>query len=168
MRFIVLFTFKAKETDIKTTIYKRAVNQQYRLKLKASRYVFNEINQRFPTFPFTVRLPNCIVMLSDLLGLWMKLRESWVSLKWCPMDFWIPTLFFLKRLEKSWSSSKPRFSSRPRDLQQLPLAHAHLMQKASTNLLSLMSRQLLLMLRLRRRRRRLRRRQRQFKPLYPI
>ena len=38
-----------------TTIFKRAVDQKYRLKMKASRYVFNEVNRRFATFPFTVR-----------------------------------------------------------------------------------------------------------------
>ena len=46
---------KAKEIETKTTVYKRAVDREYNLKMKASRYVFNEINQRFPTFPFTLR-----------------------------------------------------------------------------------------------------------------
>lgn len=41
--------------ETRTTVYKRAVDQNYLLKLKAARYVFNEINSRFPTFPFTVR-----------------------------------------------------------------------------------------------------------------
>jgi curved DNA binding protein len=46
---------KAKETELRTTIYKRAVDQNYLLKMKAARYVFNEINSRFPTLPFTLR-----------------------------------------------------------------------------------------------------------------
>jgi len=46
---------KAKEAETRTTIYKRAVDQNYLLKMKASRYVFNEISKRFPTFPFTLR-----------------------------------------------------------------------------------------------------------------
>jgi len=46
---------KAKETETRTTIYKRAVDQNYLLKMKAARYVFNEINSRFPTLPFTLR-----------------------------------------------------------------------------------------------------------------
>jgi len=46
---------KAKEAETRTTIYKRAVDQTYLLKMKASRYVFNEITKRFPTFPFTLR-----------------------------------------------------------------------------------------------------------------
>jgi len=46
---------KAKETEARTTIYKRAVDQSYLLKMKAARYVFNEINSRFPTLPFTLR-----------------------------------------------------------------------------------------------------------------
>jgi curved DNA binding protein len=46
---------KAKETEARTTIFKRAVDQRYTLKLKASRAVFTEINTRFPTMPFTLR-----------------------------------------------------------------------------------------------------------------
>jgi len=46
---------KAKEMETRTTIYKRAVDQNYLLKMKAARYVFNEINSRFPTLPFTLR-----------------------------------------------------------------------------------------------------------------
>jgi len=46
---------KSKEIESKTTVFKRAVDQNYLLKMKASRYVLNEINQRFPTFPFTLR-----------------------------------------------------------------------------------------------------------------
>ncbi|CAD7698628.1 unnamed protein product [Ostreobium quekettii] len=37
-----------------TTIYKRALDMEYHLKMKASRTVFGEINKRFPTMPFTV------------------------------------------------------------------------------------------------------------------
>jgi len=46
---------KSKETETRTTIYKRAVEQNYLLKIKAARYVLNEINNRFPTLPFTLR-----------------------------------------------------------------------------------------------------------------
>jgi len=46
---------KPKETGTRTTIFKRAVDEQYRLKMKASRYVFNEVNKSFPTLPFTIR-----------------------------------------------------------------------------------------------------------------
>jgi len=46
---------KAKEMETRTTVFKRAVDQNYLLKMKASRYVFTEINQRFPTLPFTLR-----------------------------------------------------------------------------------------------------------------
>eukprot|EP00898_Chlorokybus_atmophyticus_P004101 jgi/Chlat1/4692/Chrsp3S05623 len=38
-----------------TTVYKRAVDRNYSLKMKASRFVFSEINQRFPINPFTIR-----------------------------------------------------------------------------------------------------------------
>ncbi|XP_057953660.1 ERBB-3 BINDING PROTEIN 1-like isoform X2 [Malania oleifera] len=39
----------------KTTIYKRAVDRNYHLKMKASRFIFSEINQKFPIMPFTAR-----------------------------------------------------------------------------------------------------------------
>ncbi|PPR86554.1 hypothetical protein GOBAR_AA34133 [Gossypium barbadense] len=38
-----------------TTIFKRAVDKNYHLKMKASRFIFSEINQRFPILPFTAR-----------------------------------------------------------------------------------------------------------------
>jgi len=46
---------KAKELETRTTIFKRAVDQNYLLKMKASRSLFNEINAKFPTLPFTLR-----------------------------------------------------------------------------------------------------------------
>ncbi|XP_008792800.2 ERBB-3 BINDING PROTEIN 1 [Phoenix dactylifera] len=38
-----------------TTIYKRAMDKNYHLKMKASRFIFSEINQKFPIMPFTAR-----------------------------------------------------------------------------------------------------------------
>ncbi|XP_062173117.1 ERBB-3 BINDING PROTEIN 1 [Alnus glutinosa] len=38
-----------------TTIYKRAVDRNYHLKMKASRFIFSEISQKFPIMPFTAR-----------------------------------------------------------------------------------------------------------------
>jgi curved DNA binding protein len=46
---------KAKALDAKTTVYKRQVDVDYKLKMKTSRAVFSEINKRFPTMPFTLR-----------------------------------------------------------------------------------------------------------------
>jgi curved DNA binding protein len=46
---------KPKETESRTTIYKRALDQNYLLKLKAARFVYTEIASRFPTYPFTIR-----------------------------------------------------------------------------------------------------------------
>lgn len=40
-----------------TTIYKRAVDKNYHLKMKASRFIFSEISQKFPIMPFTARYP---------------------------------------------------------------------------------------------------------------
>jgi len=38
-----------------TTVYKRALDVEYQLKLKASRAVFSEVSKRFPSMPFTLR-----------------------------------------------------------------------------------------------------------------
>lgn len=38
-----------------TTIYKRAVDKNYHLKMKSSRFIFSEINQKYPIMPFTAR-----------------------------------------------------------------------------------------------------------------
>jgi len=46
---------KVKEQDAKTTVYKRAVDQAYSLKMKNSRYLYSEIVKRFGTLPFTIR-----------------------------------------------------------------------------------------------------------------
>jgi len=46
---------KAKEGDTKTTVFKRAVEQNYNLKIQASRALFSEINRKFPTMPFSLR-----------------------------------------------------------------------------------------------------------------
>lgn len=39
-----------------TTVYKKAPDRSYHLKMKASRFIFSEINQNYPTFPFTARV----------------------------------------------------------------------------------------------------------------
>mmetsp|Transcript_2900 Transcript_2900/g.18145 ORF Transcript_2900/g.18145 Transcript_2900/m.18145 type:complete len:192 (+) Transcript_2900:890-1465(+) len=61
---------KTKMLDEKlTTVYKRALDQEYSLKLKASRAVFSEINKRFPAMPFTTRA------LSSIQGMRLGLSE---------------------------------------------------------------------------------------------
>ncbi|AQK90658.1 ERBB-3 BINDING PROTEIN 1, partial [Zea mays] len=53
---IVTSTGEGKLLDEKqTTIYKRAVDKNYNLKMKASTFIFSEISQKFPTMPFTAR-----------------------------------------------------------------------------------------------------------------
>jgi len=54
---IVLSTGEGKpnEIDEKTTIYKRAPENRYNLKGKASRQVFGDIIKKFPHFPFNIR-----------------------------------------------------------------------------------------------------------------
>jgi len=46
---------KAKEQEARTTIYKKAPEIQYKMRMAASRYVFTEINQRFGPMPFSLR-----------------------------------------------------------------------------------------------------------------
>lgn len=46
---------KPREQDARTTVYKRNVDRNYNLKMKASRTLFSEVNKRFPTMPFTIR-----------------------------------------------------------------------------------------------------------------
>lgn len=47
---------KPREGVSRTTVYKRQVDKTYQLKMAASRKIFNEINKRFPTMPFSMRL----------------------------------------------------------------------------------------------------------------
>eukprot|EP00594_Rhizosolenia_setigera_P003171 CAMPEP_0178953990 /NCGR_PEP_ID=MMETSP0789-20121207/8734_1 /TAXON_ID=3005 /ORGANISM="Rhizosolenia setigera, Strain CCMP 1694" /LENGTH=401 /DNA_ID=CAMNT_0020635327 /DNA_START=354 /DNA_END=1559 /DNA_ORIENTATION=- len=46
---------KARPGDMRTTVFKRNVEVNYRLKMKASRYVLSEVDKKFPTLPFTLR-----------------------------------------------------------------------------------------------------------------
>lgn len=46
---------KPRDLGMRTTVYKRAVDQKYALKNKASREFFNEVNRRYPTLPFSTR-----------------------------------------------------------------------------------------------------------------
>lgn len=46
---------KPREGDTRTTVYKRAVDKTYKMKMKASRTFYTEVSKRFPTLPFTLR-----------------------------------------------------------------------------------------------------------------
>lgn len=46
---------KVRPADVRTTVFKRNVEANYRLKMKASRYVLSEVDKKFPTLPFTLR-----------------------------------------------------------------------------------------------------------------
>eukprot|EP01100_Stratorugosa_tubuloviscum_P004873 TRINITY_DN2231_c0_g1_i1.p1 TRINITY_DN2231_c0_g1~~TRINITY_DN2231_c0_g1_i1.p1 ORF type:complete len:440 (-),score=242.25 TRINITY_DN2231_c0_g1_i1:74-1393(-) len=46
---------KTHESDVRTTIFKRIVDNVYMVKLKTARYVLSEINSKFPATPFTIR-----------------------------------------------------------------------------------------------------------------
>lgn len=45
----------ARPGDLRTTVYKRNVEQQYSLKMQASRQLLAEVDKKFPTLPFTLR-----------------------------------------------------------------------------------------------------------------
>ena len=45
---------KPKETDARTTVYKRALETAYSLKLKHSRQFFHTISEKHPTMPFSI------------------------------------------------------------------------------------------------------------------
>jgi len=46
---------RPRESGLRTTVHKRAVERKYSLKNKCSRVFFNEVNKRFPTLPFSLR-----------------------------------------------------------------------------------------------------------------
>lgn len=46
---------KPKETEFRTTVYKRELEQVYNLKMKGSRAFYSEVCKRFPTLPFSLR-----------------------------------------------------------------------------------------------------------------
>lgn len=60
---------KARPGELRTTVYKRNVEQQYLLKVKASRQVLAEVDKKYPTMPFTMR------HLSDLRTAKLGLNE---------------------------------------------------------------------------------------------
>merc|ERR1711972_1215511 len=46
---------KGKETEMRNTVYKRAVDTAYNLKTQKARQFISEVNRRFPVLPFTLR-----------------------------------------------------------------------------------------------------------------
>jgi len=55
---IVMSTGKGKpiERDARTTVFKRAIDEKYKLKMKASRYVLSEVDKLYPALPFSTSL----------------------------------------------------------------------------------------------------------------
>jgi curved DNA binding protein len=45
---------KTKESEFRTTVFKRELDMQYQLKSNRARQFFNEVNNRYPTLPFSV------------------------------------------------------------------------------------------------------------------
>jgi curved DNA binding protein len=46
---------KCKETELRSTVYKRAVETSYQLKTQKARQFISEVNRRFPALPFSLR-----------------------------------------------------------------------------------------------------------------
>jgi len=44
-----------KETEIRSTVYKREMDMQYSLKSKSARNFFSIVNKEYPTLPFSIR-----------------------------------------------------------------------------------------------------------------
>merc|ERR1711908_121680 len=47
---------KGKETELRNTVYKRAVETSYNLKTQKARQFISEVNRRFPALPFSLRM----------------------------------------------------------------------------------------------------------------
>ena len=60
---------KARPGVLRTTIFKRNVEKQYLLKVKAARQVLAEVDKKYPTMPFTMR------HLSDLRSAKLGINE---------------------------------------------------------------------------------------------
>merc|ERR1719474_1096322 len=59
---------KPSERDERTTIYKRVIENNYDLKVKAARALLSTINKEFPCFPFTLRSLGSEALRKALLG----------------------------------------------------------------------------------------------------
>lgn len=46
---------KCRESEFRTTVYRRAIENTYLLKINSSRKFFSEVNAKFPTCPFSIR-----------------------------------------------------------------------------------------------------------------
>ena len=60
---------KPRESEFRTTVFKRELDAQYNLKIKSSRAFFAEVNKRFPTLPFAIRA------FSDPVGAKIGVKE---------------------------------------------------------------------------------------------
>jgi len=58
-----------READVRCTVYKRELDQQYNLKSKSARSFFSEVNKKFPTLPFSIR------GFEDLTGAKVGIKE---------------------------------------------------------------------------------------------
>lgn len=46
---------KARESEIRTTVFKRVIENQYQLKSDSARKFLSEVNKKFPSLPFSIR-----------------------------------------------------------------------------------------------------------------
>lgn len=75
-----------------TTVYKRAVDKNYNLKMKASRFIFSEISQKFPIMPFTARSAT-VVLSYECVSFMRNDYHVWLFI----FNFFFPILFSWKR-----------------------------------------------------------------------
>ena len=72
-----------------TTVYKRALDMSYQLKMKASREVFSEIQRKYPTMLFRWVLGGCVWVYGWrgvggwVWGGWVGVRGGWVVVRAC-------------------------------------------------------------------------------------
>lgn len=92
---LLIWNLQPKLLDEKqTTIYKRAVDRNYHLKMKASRFIFSEINQKFPIMPFSARYFLNISKFSWVLSLAYR--------------FFFPSIFHLEFVNRALEEKRAR------------------------------------------------------------
>ncbi len=55
MKIVYCILGKGRDSDARTTVYKKNEDMVYQLKMKASRAFFSDADKRFGTMPFTLR-----------------------------------------------------------------------------------------------------------------
>ena len=91
---------KAKEAELKTTVYKRAIDSNYDLKTKNARGFFSQVLKNSPTFGFTLR-----AFEDEMVEMYHISLQEQVLLNAQHMDYSTNTQYSLKRKKRSLLSS---------------------------------------------------------------